>query len=195
MVQDVLLARRPVGCGFGVFALRAIKPGQRLLDFTGPVLDREALDAALQHANVDGFLQISADSYMGPSGGLDDFVNHSCDPNCGLRFIRSRIVLTAIRRIAVNEEITFDYASTQNAYPYRFLCACGSPACRRDIGDFDDMPDPLKRKYHKHGVLAPYLTQKLTGNAAPGEAVLMKSQGTVATRGPSGYSTRIRSRV
>jgi SET domain-containing protein len=174
MVQDTLLARRPVSNGFGVFALRAIEPGRRLLDFTGPVIDRDGLDAALERSEVDNFLQISADSYMGPSGGLDDFVNHSCKPNCGLRFSRFKVVLAAINPIAANEEITFDYASTQNAYPYRFACGCGSPICRQDIGDFDDLPYSLKWKYYEHGILAPYLSASLTGNAGLRNALPME---------------------
>lgn len=165
MMQKSLLACRPGPAGVGVFALRAIEPGRRLLEFTGPVLDRKALDAALACATVDSYLQIATDSYMGPSGAMDDFINHSCDPNCGLRFSRSRIVLTAIRPIEPDEEITFDYATTQNAYPYRFSCSCDSSNCRHDIGDFDDLPSSLKRKYYELGVLAPYLAATLTSRA------------------------------
>ena len=165
-MRNALLACRPASGGLGVFAVRAITPGQRLIEFTGPLIDRTTLDAALESVIVDGFLQIAEDRYMGPSGALDDFVNHSCDPNCGLRFLETGIVLTAIRPILPNEEITFDYASTQNAYPCRFLCECGSKSCRVDIGDFDDLPSGLKWKYHELGILAPYLDATLGGNAA-----------------------------
>jgi SET domain-containing protein len=164
MVHNTLLACRPASGGLGVFARRAIRPGQRLLEFTGPMMGRKALDAALDRAPVDSFLQMAADRYMGPSGGFDDFVNHACDPNCGLRFSGSKIVLTAIHPIAPDEQITFDYATTQNGYPCRFLCGCGSHLCRHDIGDFDDLPDTLKWRYHRRGILAPYLTARLTGN-------------------------------
>jgi hypothetical protein len=175
MVHNTLLACRPASGGLGVFALRAIMPGQRLIEFTGPIIDGDALDAALECAAVDSFLQISADHYMGPSGSFDDFVNHACDPNCGLRFSRSKIVLTAIRSIAADEEITFDYASTQSAYPCRFLCGCGSRICRQDIGDFDDLPETLKWKYHRRGILPPYLSVRLTGNAGLRKAASMRS--------------------
>ena len=171
MTQNTLLECRSVADGLGVFALRTIKTGRRLLEFTGPILNRQSLDMALEYSDVDGYLQISAHSYMGPSGGLDDFVNHSCDPNCGLLFLKSRIVLTAIRPINPGEELTFDYASTQNAYPHRFLCSCGSPKCRREIGDFDDLPFSLQRTYHERGILAPYLAASFAG-----DAVLMESQ-------------------
>jgi hypothetical protein len=164
--QQHFLECRPATYGLGVFALKAIKPGQRLLEFTGPVIRGDALEAALESIDVDGFLQISSDSYIGLSGGLDDFVNHACEPNCGLQFLDSGIVLTAIRAISADEEITFDYASTQNAYPYRFSCGCGSATCRQDIGDFDDLPDALKWKYHHLGILAPYLSAETAGSAS-----------------------------
>jgi hypothetical protein len=157
------LACRPAQYGLGIFALRSIKPGQCLLDFTGPAVRADQLGAEMRRIDVDGFLQIAKDRYVGLSGGLDDYVNHSCDPNCGLMFLDTGIVLTAIRAISADEEITFDYASTQNAYPYRFSCACGSATCRGDVGDFDELPDALKWKYHELGILAPYLSEQLTG--------------------------------
>ena len=44
--------------------------------------------------------------------------------------------LTSIlEALKIKRYITFDYASTQNAYPCRFLCECGSKSCRVDIGD------------------------------------------------------------
>lgn len=173
MTKNTLLTCRPVPDGLGVFSLRAIDPDRRVLDFTGPVLDRVALDASLASAAVDKFLQISADRYIGPSGGMDDFVNHSCDPNCGVQFFDSRIVLTTIRPINPGEEITFDYATTQNAYPYRFSCGCGRPNCRLDIGDFDDLPYALKSKYHDRGVLAPYLAASFDAAETEEAKILM----------------------
>lgn len=182
MTQDSLLACRPVSDGLGVFALKAIKTGRHLLRFTGPELDREALDAALQGGGVDSFLQIAPGRYIGPSGGMDDFVNHSCNPNCGLQFFRSRIVLTAIRPIRPEEQLTFDYASTQNAYPYRFCCECGSAECRKDIGDFDDLPHALKWQYHERGILAPYLAACLIADAGLHNTVSMQAYKPVPLR-------------
>ncbi len=181
MTRNTLLECRPVAGGLGVFARRAIKPGRRLLRFTGPVLDRKALEAALENAAVDSFLQISSCSYMGPSGGIDDYVNHSCEPNCGLRFLGSRIFLTAIRPFSGGEQVTFDYASTQNAYPYRFFCGCGTAGCRGDIGDFDDLPYSLQLKYHELGVLAPYLAVRLIRRMGLRRPAPARSQETVAT--------------
>jgi len=153
------LRRRSESSGSGVCTLHSVKRGQALLIFTGPVLATMAHRAALRESDEDWFLQISATEYLGPSGGLDDFVNHACEPNCGLQFGEAGIRLVAVTDIAAGEQLTFDYATTQNAYPKRFRCLCGSPRCRGEIGDFDDLPAALKRRYHELGILAPWLAE------------------------------------
>lgn len=54
--------------------------------------------------------------------------NHSCDPNG--RFDESGM-LVAVRAIAAEEEITFDYlAHPLPASPWNFECLCGAINCR-----------------------------------------------------------------
>lgn len=60
------------------------------------------------------------------------FMNHSCDPNCE---IRGRDVV-ALRPIAEGEEITYDYATTEEEMAEPFRCGCGSPHCRGEIRGF-----------------------------------------------------------
>ena len=42
---------------------------------------------------------------MGPSGEVDDFFNHSCDPNAGLKITATKAVLVAIKDIPPGQEI------------------------------------------------------------------------------------------
>jgi len=51
---------------------------------------------------------------MGPSGGVDDFFNHSCDPNAGLQIDGQKVWLVAIKNITQGEEITWDYSTTMD---------------------------------------------------------------------------------
>jgi hypothetical protein len=161
VTHSTILMRRSGVSGSGVFTLRKFGANVRLLEFVGPILVTDAHRVALGQSDIDEFLQISAHEYLGPSGGLDDFVNHSCEPNCGLNFTDNGIYLTTLRRLDAGEEISFDYATTQNAYPYRFHCHCGSLSCRGEIGDFDELPVALKWHYHDLGVLPPWLAQRL----------------------------------
>lgn len=165
MAHSQLLTRCPGVSGSGVFALRRIAAGKRLLQFTGPLLETQAQRFALAHSDVDEYLQVSATHYMGPSGELDDFVNHSCEPNCGLVFGDSEIWLVSLTKIATGQEVSFDYATTQNEYPHRFRCLCGSRSCRGMIGDFDELPAALKRRYHELGILSPWLSERYLAGA------------------------------
>ena len=67
-----------------------------------------------------------------------DFVNHSCNPNCG---IKEQISLIAFRNIEFGEEITFDYGtilySDSGDAPYELECTCGHKNCRKKISDSD----------------------------------------------------------
>lgn len=54
--------------------------------------------------------------------------NHSCDPNASFN---DNAVLVAIRDIAADEEITYDYLPHPvPASPWNFECLCGASNCR-----------------------------------------------------------------
>ena len=57
--------------------------------------------------------------------------NHSCDPNT---WFVSDIKMTARRDIQPNEEITYDYATSETAFPVIFdPCLCKSQNCRGKV--------------------------------------------------------------
>ncbi len=53
------------------------------------------------------------------------YMNHACDPSTA---IRERAVL-ALRDIAVGEDVTFDYNTTEWDMAEPFACRCGGPGC------------------------------------------------------------------
>jgi uncharacterized protein len=79
-------------------------------------------------------IQITEDLFIGPSterqreGGMMH-LNHSCEPNLGLQ---GQIVFLALRDIRADEEVTFDYAMTDDE-AYEMKCRCGTPSCRGTI--------------------------------------------------------------
>lgn len=165
MAHFPILARRACATGDGVIALRAIEPGEQLLTFRGPVYETHEHRAQLAAGAPDLYLQIADDLYIGPGGGLDDWINHSCEPNCCLRFAADGIHLVAVIHIEPGAQVTFDYATSQNDYPFRFRCTCGAATCRGEIGDFDELPSALKWRYHHAGMLAPWLSGPLVRRA------------------------------
>ncbi|MFI9559332.1 SET domain-containing protein [Nonomuraea endophytica] len=154
--------------GEGVFATRTFQIGQTVM--VG-VIDRE-LDRNHAHAS-----QVSANRFV-LHRGLISKVNHSCDPNCGVRLNAGGAHDYVARQpIAKGQEITFDYAMRNYSVEhFADHCQCGSPRCRDRITGWKDLPAARKADYH--GLVAPYLTaidQRATeqeaGEAARSEPV------------------------
>lgn len=139
------------GKGRGVFTTTAFRKGEEVMQFLGEIVDRDTLED-LTHA-----LQVGPRLFLTPSGQMDDYVNHSCEPNTGIRDPDGRVVLFALRDIAAGEEITFDYATTQTGGHWTMNCVCGSPHCRRAIGDFEDMDQKRQRELLELGAVLGYL--------------------------------------
>jgi len=151
----------PAGAGRGVFAGQLIGAGRRVLRFGGPVLDHQALRLALAETTHDGFLQVGPQRYLGPSGTADDLINHACSPNTFVQVGPRTVYLVALRDIEAGEELTFDYATTQVAFPLRFSCGCGAAECRGEIGNYDEMPLALITRYRALGALPWYVLEYL----------------------------------
>ena len=67
------------------------------------------------------------------------FLNHSCDPN-GYIDAADR-TLRAFRKIAVGEEITFNYLTTEAKLAAPFTCSCGAANCLGRISGYDFLSD------------------------------------------------------
>jgi uncharacterized protein len=70
-------------------------------------------------------------------------LNHSCEPNLGLQ---GQIVFVALRHIAADEELTFDYAMNDDE-PGEMQCFCGRPHCRGTITGSDWRKPEIQSKY------------------------------------------------
>ena len=145
--------------GKAVFAARAFHPGDVLMEFTGRRFRADQVPIVMRGAE-DRFVQITTDQYMGPSGRLDDLVNHSCAPNAGLRFGDSGIYLVAIRGIAPGEEVAWDYSTTLTDSSWHMICQCRAPECRRVIGAFDALPPDRQEWFRARNLVAPYLRRR-----------------------------------
>ena len=90
---------------------------------------------------------------MWSSGGLDDLVNHSCNPNCGLWQIGGDTYLLSLRTIAPGEELSFDYSTSMLDEPWSMECACNDAACRGLIANSLDLPPETRQYYAGMGTL------------------------------------------
>ena len=134
--------------GEGVFAARRFDVGETVL--VRPIERR--LDANTSHA-----FQVGMSEFV-LLGGLGPKVNHSCDPNCGVRLTAGTCDLVARRTIMPGEEIAIDYA--MNNYSIEYFpgsCQCGSDVCRGSVSGWKDLPDDRRKAYE--GFVAPYLLE------------------------------------
>ncbi len=155
--------------GFGVYAIAPVPAGEVVAVWGGVVVDAAQLET-LPHDVQQHSVQIEEGLYSATIGGAEsaDFINHSCDPNLGLR---GQIALVALRDISVGEEVCFDYAMT-DCTPYdEFECRCGSPICRGTVrGDDWKLPE-LWAKYA--GYFSPYLQRRIDRLAQEQGLVIM----------------------
>ena len=127
--------------GLGVFALRRIARGTRVLEYLGERISHEEADRRYDHKSAHDnhtFLFIADEATVidaGVDGNEARFVNHACDPNCESVIEDSRVFIDAIRAIAPGEELTYDYQIQREAgdppdIDAIFACRCGLARCR-----------------------------------------------------------------
>ncbi len=141
--------------GKGVFARTKIVKDEKIMEFRGETMKKIELPSPYTEVK-DLYVQIGKDLYMGPSGGADDFVNHSCDPNVALTIDGNQVVLAAIKDIREGEEITWDYSTTMDEDEWEKDCMCDSRTCRRRIRDFKHLPESVRGTYCAIGIVPEY---------------------------------------
>ena len=133
--------------GRGVCALESISPGDVILRGWGQMLGHRTRHSIqvdfCEHVVIDSPIQ---------------YINHSCDPNCGTLLRRGveALEVHALRPIAAGEELTIDYASFELEIHYMEPpCRCNSPLCRGAITGYKDLPADRREAYGAY--IAEYL--------------------------------------
>lgn len=133
--------------GKGLFAKQAIAAGEIVAVKGGHILTKQewtTLEPQLGAAEI----QISEELFIAPiqqeqrEGGML-YTNHSCDPNIAMQ---GQIVFVAMRDIAPGEELTHDWATTDDL-DYVMECKCRGPHCRGVITGKDWLKQELQEKY------------------------------------------------
>lgn len=151
--------------GKAVYAAQPFAEGDVIVKFTGKRFRADQIPTLVRGAS-DRYVQINQQHYLGPSGRIDDLINHSCTPNGGLRFTDEGVFLVAIRPIAAGDEITWDYSTTLHESNWHMICQCKSPQCRRVVSNFQTLPAELQAWYRARNLVPPYLREE---PAAPGD--------------------------
>jgi SET domain-containing protein len=127
--------------GKGVFALRTIRAGETVIEYTGEVITwKEALRRHPhdpEQPNHTFYFHVDdkhvIDAKVG--GNAARWINHACETNCEADEVDGRIFIKATRDVLPGEELFYDYGlvidekltkKLKKEYP----CHCGSARCR-----------------------------------------------------------------
>jgi len=145
--------------GKAVFSNRKFKIGDVITQFKGSIVSKNNLPLNPLVGENDRYMQISEDMFLGPSFEMDDYINHSCDPNAGVLFKKFGVILIAIKPIKIGDEITWDYSTTIYNDSWQMTCACKTSSCRSIVKEFKELPSEIKNKYISLGIVPDYIKQ------------------------------------
>ena len=143
--------------GKTVIAREAIEPGEVIAVWSGRIIKSEELEELPPEIRRHT-VQVEEDLYLASLGPDEppDFINHSCEPNAGLK---GQITIVAMQGIQAGEEVTIDYAMCDGSPYDEFDCACGAPSCRSKITGEDWRRPDLWARYR--GYFSPYLERRI----------------------------------
>lgn len=134
--------------GRGVFAVKPIKKGTRIIEYKGLRMTQKESDIVYANTTDTGhtFLFTLNDYYVidaNKNGNEARWINHGCKPNCESeseeddsgRPEKERVFIHAIRAIKPGDELTYDYLVTLDEPHTKRLkkiwqCLCGAKTCK-----------------------------------------------------------------
>jgi len=145
----------PSRTGQGVFTSIKIPARSPVIEVTGEVHPEHTLP----DPNHPALLQVGPNYFIGPSGDVDDYINHSCDPNCKVHIAGQRAFLYSLYDIPAGSEITFDYStsSTDTLDKWKMDCHCGKFNCRKVISGLQYVDPTIVEDYKKRGIIPMFM--------------------------------------
>jgi len=149
--------------GKGVFATKDIKEGEVVTIWGGIVVTIDEFKAGkgMPHTNVgidEGIFLAEPPDIDPDNMGVDEYTNHSCDPNL---WLQDEITLIAKRDIKAGEELTMDYAVelADASYVMKKPCNCGAKNCRKTITGKDWMLPEVQEVNKDH--FSPFINRRI----------------------------------
>lgn len=126
--------------GKGVFALRPLKAGERLVEYKGAVIPWRKAAQAFRRRGQPGhtfYFGLSNGQVIdGAQGGNSArWLNHACEANCTSIEMGDRVYIEVVRDIAPGEELFIAYDLELDGLPSdedrrMYACRCGASGCR-----------------------------------------------------------------
>ena len=107
VATPVVVKKSRSGTGQGLFAASTFKKGDFIAEYTGT-----KISTALADTSKSRYLfEIDSDWTIdgSPRSNIARYINHSCAPNAEAEIHDGRILISAVRTIEKDEEVTMDY--------------------------------------------------------------------------------------
>jgi hypothetical protein len=158
-VTPVIVAR--VRNGLGLVAARAFRPRRTIIKIVGRIVDADTLWNR-GGTFADNCFRFGPETYLDPGSRPGRFLNHSCEPNAGIRKSNNQLFLFAAASISAGEEVIIDYSTILGDDDiWTMRCNCGRKSCRRTIGRFGALTLELQRRYLLQGLVPKYIMRTL----------------------------------
>eukprot|EP00456_Euglypha_rotunda_P068817 TRINITY_DN6027_c0_g1_i1.p1 TRINITY_DN6027_c0_g1~~TRINITY_DN6027_c0_g1_i1.p1 ORF type:complete len:164 (-),score=7.78 TRINITY_DN6027_c0_g1_i1:34-525(-) len=153
--QTLVEARKTDGM-LGVFAKSRIPTGTCLLAIPTtkllPKADRYSIQVtAAGHTPTDSMQWAM-------------YLNHNCDPNVALKYptgkTPSEFYIVSSRDIKADEQLTFNYLTTEYDMVESFQCRCGASKCLGKISGFKNLTSEQQQAMKPY--ISPYLVSMLS---------------------------------
>jgi SET domain-containing protein len=156
--------------GRGLFAIADIARNEIVAVKGGHIVDGKTLRKEITPLLGPVEIQIDDDLFIAPVTKEERelsmlYLNHSCNPNLG---VRGAITFVAMRKIRAGEELTHDWAMTDDD-DYSEECNCGAPDCRKTLTGKDWQRRNLHKRYA--GYFSAYLERKIVLLGDPREVI------------------------
>lgn len=145
--------------GRGLVTTRRFRRGETIVKLAGKVVDADVLwDRGGTFAN--NCIRFGPNTYLDPGDGVGRYLNHSCEPNAGIRKSNGQLFLFAAAVIRKGAEVLIDYSTTIGDDDiWTMRCRCGRDTCRRTIRRFGALPPELQASYIERGMVPRYILE------------------------------------
>ncbi len=158
--SDLIAVRNSLIHGRGVYAIKPIKKGTRIIEYVGERISHAEADRRFwEKGEDDGHTFLFVVNQKTVIDGTHDgnaarYINHRCAPNCETVTEGNRIFIDALTHIKAGEELGYDYQLTWSSDDdpeelKLYGCRCGSKNCRGTMLDRLPVDEQRRRERAK----------------------------------------------
>ena len=140
--MNIFILKKSEIQGEGIFASRDYKKSDFVVRLQGKKIKWKYNEKKDRDYCANWF-GIGKDLWIDPIFPLSK-VNHSCDPNIG---IKGMVSFYALRDIKAGDELTFDYSTSEEEIDWIMKCKCGSKKCRGKMTSIQFLPKKVFNSY------------------------------------------------